>query len=248
MTEPATRPLPPATQPPHHAIPLASGGSDAAWIVNARIEAAGLPRTARSEPVPRPPLGTRLRRTLSALQPWHRWITLLCRAQLLLRGTRPGPRFFVHGHRPRITGSGRLHIAARVNLRADVAPVWLEIARDATLQLGERAFLNSGVQIICHAAIAIGPDCRIAPGCVLSDTNHHPVHEGSPVRVAPIRLGRNVWLGRGVIVLPGVTIGDHAVVAAGSVVCADIPAGQVWRGNPAVYVKDVRCSAGFVRP
>jgi hypothetical protein len=91
------------------------------------------------------------------------------------------------------------------------------------------------VQVICHSAIEIGPHCRIGPDCVLCDTNHHPVHEGDAVRVAPIRLGRNVWLGRGVIVLPGVTIGDHAVVAAGSVVAADIPAREVWRGNPACF-------------
>jgi acetyltransferase-like isoleucine patch superfamily enzyme len=74
------------------------------------------------------------------------------------------------------------------------------------------------------------------------------VHEGQRVRVAPVKLGRNVWLGRGVIVLPGVSIGDHAVIAAGSVVFSDVPAREVWRGNPAAYVKPVRASEGFVRP
>ena len=83
---------------------------------------------------------------------------------------------------------------------------------------------------------------------MLADTNHHPVHEGQSVRVAPVKLGRNVWLGRGVIVLPGVSIGDHAVIAAGSVVFCDVPPREVWRGNPAAFVKPVRASDGFVRP
>jgi len=49
-------------------------------------------------------------------------------------------------------------------------------------------------------------------------------------------------------VLPGVTIGDHAVIAAGSVVFSDVPAREVWRGNPAEFVKAVRAGKGFVRP
>lgn len=192
--------------------------------------------------------GGRIARLTRAIQPGNRLATLAARLALRLRGTRPGPRFFVHGRRPRFVGQGRISIGARVNLRCDVAPVRIEVARGAGVTLADRAFLNTGVQVICHSAIEIGPHCRIGPDCVLCDTNHHPVHEGSAVRVAPIRLGRNVWLGRGVIVLPGVTIGDHAVVAAGSVVASDIPAGQVWRGNPASFVKAVRCSADFVRP
>jgi len=190
----------------------------------------------------------RLSRWLAALQPRNRLATLATRIALRRCGTVPGPRFFVHGHRPRLIGQGQIRIGARVNLRGDVAPVRIEVAPGAVVTLADRAFLNTGVQVICHSAIEIGPHCRIGPDCVLCDTNHHPVHQGDSVRVAPIRLGRNVWLGRGVIVLPGVTIGDHAVVAAGAVVTQDIPAAQVWRGNPASFAKAVRCAADFVRP
>lgn len=192
--------------------------------------------------------GGSLARWLGMLQPRNRLATLATRLALQRRGVVPGARFFVHGQRPRIVGAGRLRIGTRVNLRGDVAPVRIEVARGAEVILADRAFLNTGVQVICHSVIEIGPHSRIGPDCVLCDTNHHPVHEGDAVRVAPIRLGRNVWLGRGVIVLPGVTIGDHAVVAAGSVVAADVPAGEVWRGNPACFAKAVRCSPDFVRP
>jgi len=183
------------------------------------------------------------------LQPLARMVTLITRIRLKLRGTPAGQRFFVHGGRfARIAGQGRLRIASGVNLSCGPAPVRLEVADGAVLTIGERAFLNAGVEVICHQQIIIGPHCRLATGCVLTDTNHHPVHEGDPVRKAPVRLGSNVWLGRGVIVLPGVTIGDNAVVAAGSVVFETIPANQVWRGNPAAYVKQVRASDHFVRP
>jgi len=229
------------------AVPLAATSPHDAAIV----QAAG----ARSDPMPGHAgrslprrLGWRLAAGLRGLQPGNRLVTMMARVSLRLRGCKAGARFFVHGQRPRFSGPGRITIGARVNMRCDVAPVRIEVAQGAQVTLADRVFLNTGAQLISHAAIEIGPNCRIGPDCVLCDTNYHPVHEGDVVRVAPIRLGRNVWLGRGVIVLPGVTIGDHAVVAAGSVVAADVPASQVWRGNPATFVKAVRCTAGYVRP
>lgn len=182
------------------------------------------------------------------IQPLNRLRTLLTVLRLRLRGTRPGARFFVHSGMPRIEGRGRISIAERVNWSCHGARVAIEVGPGALLEIGARSFLNAGVEIVCHHWVRIGEHCRIGPHCVLADTNHHPVHEGQGVRVAPVKLGRNVWLGRNVIVLPGVTIGDHAVIAAGSVVFADVPAREVWRGNPATYLKPVRASEGFVRP
>jgi len=182
------------------------------------------------------------------LQPLNRLRTLFTVLRLLLRGDQPGRRFFVHSGLPRIEGRGRIVMAERVNWSCHGAPVAVEVARGALLEIGARAFLNTGVEIVCHHWVRIGDHCRIGPRCVLADTNHHPVHEGQKPRVAPVKLGRNVWLGRGVTVLPGVTIGDHAVIAAGSVVFSDVPPREVWCGNPAIYVKPVRASDGFVRP
>ncbi|MFM9936637.1 MAG: acyltransferase [Novosphingobium sp.] len=182
------------------------------------------------------------------IQPLNRVRTLLTIAGLRLRGDRPGRRFFVHGGFPRIAGRGRIAIGERVNWSCHNARVDIEVAQGGLFEIGARTFLNAGVEIVCHQWIRIGEHCRIGPRCVIADTNHHPVHEGQQTRVAPVKLGRNVWLGRGVIVLPGVTIGDNCVIAAGSVVFADVPAGEVWRGNPAVYVKPVRAGAGYVRP
>ena len=92
------------------------------------------------------------------------------------------------------------------------------------------------------AAVTIGDDVQIGPNVQLL-TPTHPV-EPEPRRqkweaARPITIGDNVWLGGGVIVLPGVTIGDGTVVGAGSVVSRDLPANVVAVGNPARIVKEL---------
>ncbi|WP_372642003.1 DapH/DapD/GlmU-related protein [Hyphomicrobium sp.] len=66
-------------------------------------------------------------------------------------------------------------------------------------------------------------------------------------RVAPVRLGVNVWVGRSAILLPGVTIGDHAVIAAGSIVTSDIPARTVAAGAPARPIRSLEVPDGWRR-
>jgi maltose O-acetyltransferase len=92
------------------------------------------------------------------------------------------------------------------------------------------------------ARITIGDDVQIGPNVQLL-TPTHPTAAG-PRRdkweaARPIVIGDNVWLGGGVIVLPGVTIGDNTVVGAGSVVVRDLPPDVVAVGNPARVVRPV---------
>ncbi|SMF45441.1 transferase hexapeptide (six repeat-containing protein) [Tistlia consotensis] len=123
----------------------------------------------------------------------------------------------------------------------------LSTGPEGRLVLGERVFLNSGVVVSAQRSIEIGDDCKIGDMTALYDSNFHQIEEGAEVGVAPVRLGRNVWLGRGVVVLPGVTIGDHSVVGAGSVVTAAIPPGVLAAGNPARVLRPLRCSEAFRR-
>ncbi|MEJ1935401.1 acyltransferase [Nostoc sp. NIES-2111] len=139
-----------------------------------------------------------------------------------------------------MTLNDRVHINGRGGTK-------LKTSTSGRIRIDARTFLNSGVQIYSAAEVRIGPFSRIGDGCIIIDSNFHAVHEGQSAASRPINIGRNVWLGRGVIVLPGVTIGDHSVVAAGSVVFNDIPAKQVWRGNPARFWKNVRASDEFRR-
>lgn len=104
------------------------------------------------------------------------------------------------------------------------------------IRLGAGVFLNFNCVILDVVAVEIGAGTQIGPGVQIL-TADHP--RDPRVRAAglefgrPIRIGCNVWIGGGALVLPGVTIGDDAVVGAGSVVTKDVPAGKVAVGNPA---------------
>ncbi|MGC4110004.1 MAG: sugar O-acetyltransferase [Nocardioides sp.] len=106
--------------------------------------------------------------------------------------------------------------------------------------VGDRVFANFGLVCLDIAPVTIGDDTRIGPGVQLL-TPLHPLEPGPRregwERGEPITIGRNVWLGGGVVVLPGVTIGDDTVVGAGSVVVHDLPPGVLAVGNPARVIR-----------
>ncbi|MBO0655720.1 sugar O-acetyltransferase [Streptomyces triculaminicus] len=108
------------------------------------------------------------------------------------------------------------------------------------IRLGAGTFVNFGAVFLDAAPITVGADAQIGPGVQILT----PLHELDPVRrragwekAVPVTIGDNVWLGGGVIVCPGVSIGDDTVVGAGSVVTRDLPAGVLAVGNPARVVR-----------
>ncbi|WP_434042735.1 sugar O-acetyltransferase [Sorangium cellulosum] len=112
----------------------------------------------------------------------------------------------------------------------------------AHITIGARCFANFGLVALDVAPITLGDDVQIGPNVQLL-TPTHPV-EPEPRRqkweaAKPIKIGNNVWLGGGAIVLPGVTIGDNTVVGAGSVVTRDLPANVIAVGNPARVIRSI---------
>ena len=110
------------------------------------------------------------------------------------------------------------------------------------ISIGDRTFVNYDCVMLDGATLEIGADCQIAPRVQLV-TATHPL-EPQPRRdkwesVEPVVIGDNVWLGAGVIVCPGVTIGDDTVVAAGGVVTKDLPAGVLAAGVPATIKREI---------
>lgn len=108
--------------------------------------------------------------------------------------------------------------------------------------IGARTFINWGLIALDVGRITIGDDVQIGPNVQLL-TATHPI-EPEPRRSKwegskPITISNNVWLGGGVIVLPGVTIGENSVVGAGSVVVKNLPANVVAVGNPARIVRQL---------
>jgi maltose O-acetyltransferase len=119
-------------------------------------------------------------------------------------------------------------------------PLYCDYGR--RLHVGARTFVNFGLVALDVATIAVGEDVQVGPYVQLL-TATHPL-EPEPRRAKweaaqPIAIGDNAWLGGGVIVCPGVTIGADTVVGAGSVVTRDLPAGVLAVGSPARVVRSL---------
>ena len=104
------------------------------------------------------------------------------------------------------------------------------------ISLGDGVFLNFNCVILDVVAVTIGNGTQIGPGVQILTADHPRDPQARRAMLEfgrPIWIGRNVWIGGGAIILPGVTIGDDAIIGAGSVVTRDVPAGSTAVGNPA---------------
>ena len=110
------------------------------------------------------------------------------------------------------------------------------------VHFGNNVYANFGLTLVDDTHIYVGDYTMFAPHVTLA-TAGHPIlpelREKAYQFNAPIHIGRNCWLGAGVIVLPGITIGDNSVIGAGSVVTKDIPANVVAYGNPCKVVREI---------
>ena len=108
------------------------------------------------------------------------------------------------------------------------------------IQFGDNVFLNVNCVLLDVAAIRIGNNVFFGPNVQLYTVNH-PLDAATRrtgiERAAPINIGDDVWLGGGVIVCPGITIGDRVVVAAGAVVTQNLAADGLYAGNHAKWIK-----------
>jgi acetyltransferase-like isoleucine patch superfamily enzyme len=112
-------------------------------------------------------------------------------------------------------------------------PFWCNYGTN--IRIGERFYSNHNLVILDCAAVVFGNDVKIGPNCGFYAVSHplNPRLRRTGAEFArPITVGSNVWFGGGVTVLPGVSIGENAVIGAGSVVTRDIPPGSVAVGNP----------------
>jgi acetyltransferase-like isoleucine patch superfamily enzyme len=159
-----------------------------------------------------------------------------------LRGTRIGPKATL-GRSVRFDFPWTVRIGTRFIAEADV---WFKVVRqDAVVTVGKNVFIGRGTEINVCDRVDIGDDVAIAPGCFLVDHNHGLQKElrisDQPCHSSPIVIGDDTWLGAHAIILPGVTIGPKAVVAAGACVNRDVPPGAIVGGVPAQII-------GYRRP
>lgn len=110
------------------------------------------------------------------------------------------------------------------------------IFKNGNLVLGNNSFINSDCKIRCHEKITIGEGCAISHDFTIMDSDAHELNGSRNTK--PIQIGNHVWIGTRVTILKGVTVGDGAVIAAGSLVTKDVPAGSLVGGVPARVLKE----------
>lgn len=155
----------------------------------------------------------------------------------LRRLTEVGPRARCFG-RPHVDNAGTLRAGADFALSCTFGTVHLATSEHGAIEFGDEVTVNYGTAVSAKTRVKIGSRVKIGPYCVLSDTDLPlPLGAGSAEEGRPIEIGDDVWLAGRVTVLPGVRIGRGAVVAAGSVVASDIPAGAIASGVPAKVLR-----------
>lgn len=125
-------------------------------------------------------------------------------------------------------------VGAGVNIRP---PFFIDYGYNT--RIGDGVFMNFGCTILDTTIVEIGDLTQIGPNVQILAADHprDPAHRRAMLEFSrPVKIGRNVWIGAGALILPGVTIGDDAIVGAGSVVTRDVPAGATVVGNPARQV------------
>jgi acetyltransferase-like isoleucine patch superfamily enzyme len=157
----------------------------------------------------------------------------------------------------------RTEIALRIGDRCLLNNTFVFESSCGQITVGDGVFINSGTMVISRSSVAIGNGVTIAWDCVIYDHDSHSLdyrdriadHDQQlidfptgnmianknwdTVTTAPIAIQDNAWLGFGVVVLKGVTIGEGAVVGARAVVTRDVPPWTIAAGNPARVVKEI---------
>lgn len=109
------------------------------------------------------------------------------------------------------------------------------------IHLGKNVFINADCKFQDQGGITIGDNALIGHNVVLATLNHEedPNKRGNLI-AAPINIGKNVWIGSNATILPGITVGDGAIIAAGAVVTKDVEAESIVAGVPAKFIRKVK--------
>lgn len=145
----------------------------------------------------------------------------------------------VHGRLKLVRNNGSIRIGRRTTIWSGVKMTSLGSNADspAQLSIGSYSSIGDRTQIHCCDRVTIGDYVLISWDCNILENNFHTTTDGG-ITSAPVVIGDRVWIGCRAIILPGVTIGEGAIVAAGSVVTRDVPPGMLAAGNPAKVIRE----------
>lgn len=117
-----------------------------------------------------------------------------------------------------------------------VSAPFSSMACPENVRIGKNVFINGNVLFMARGGITIEDNVQIAANVQLISNNHDP-YERMVLTCKPVLIREGAWIGAGATILPGVCVGKHAVVGAGSVVTRDVPDYAVAVGNPAKVIK-----------
>ncbi|MEP3347006.1 MAG: acyltransferase [Litoreibacter sp.] len=156
------------------------------------------------------------------------------------------PRAYLHAFRL-LNHYNQTHVIPRraleIGANSAISPT-SQFANPSRIQIGERAHIGAGCFLWAgpkSGHIEVGDDLLLGPNVMITAANYR-FRDGAPVTKqamseSSVRIGNNVWIGTGAIVLPGSNIASHAVIAAGSVVRGHVGTGEVFAGVPARNVR-----------
>lgn len=127
------------------------------------------------------------------------------------------------------------HLGKNSSIKADLA-----LESPTTISIGSNSSIMAQCTIFGGDGVNIGNNVQISANCVISATTHPLEKDKRSIQInKKVIICDNVWIGMSALILPGVTIGKNSIVGAGSVVTKNVPADQIWIGNPAKFYKEV---------
>lgn len=179
----------------------------------------------------------------------YKWLILVPVIRAVCTEVGPGLRI---ERMPYIRGTGEIRIGEQVYLSGKIG-IGLSGRSPTvvpTLVIGDGTFIGHECSFNLRHGIHIGQQCLLAGGIVIQDNDGHPIdavarRAGEPApetAVAAVTIGDGVWIGRRSMILKGVTLGENAIVGAGSVVLHDVPANTIVAGNPARVIRYLELS------
>jgi acetyltransferase-like isoleucine patch superfamily enzyme len=152
----------------------------------------------------------------------------------------------------RVQRKGAIHIGDHVTINSRFGSNLVGLTNPAVLQcldggviaVGNGSGLSSAILSAC-SSITIGENVKIGGNVRIFDHDYHSLdfkerrgrEKKENIKTRPVRIGNDVFVGTNAMILKGVTIGDRAIIGAGSVVTSRVPPDEVWAGNPARFVK-----------
>jgi acetyltransferase-like isoleucine patch superfamily enzyme len=161
-------------------------------------------------------------------------------AQFRIRGRARAPLSVRLVGRIHLSGPGDVGFGHGVALVGNVIPLEFAAYEGARISVGDHTFINYGTSITAYEQVTIGRHCLLGHHVIIVDKSAHGGEQRELARSpAPVIVEDEVWIGSHAIILPGVRIGRHAAIGAGSVVTKDVPAYCMAVGNPARVVRQL---------